>query len=89
MTVMVAFLYSMIQSGMLAPNQPLPNQNGLPMIYRCEQYRRADLNPQSLELVESVGYRNCVAVREMTIPEYMDWRDGKRGAAPATPNQGQ
>ncbi len=75
-TILIAMLANMISGGMLAPNQPRPN--GLPILYSCEVYPHAEINPETFEMVVTQGLRNCVAIREMTFPEYFDWRDEQK-----------
>lgn len=58
---------------MLAPDQPKPGE--LPMLYRCEIYPHAQIDPHTFELRVSQGLRNCMAIRTMSIPEYLDWRE--------------
>ncbi len=72
-TILIALLANMIGSEMLAPNQPSPQ--GLPMLYRCEVYPHAQIDPTTFEMRVSQGLRNCVAIREMSFPEYLDWRE--------------
>lgn len=82
-TILVALLANMIGNEMLAPNQPRPN--GLPILYRCEMYPQAKINPENFDMVVTQGLRNCVAMREMTFPEYLDWRDEQAKKKPAAP----
>jgi hypothetical protein len=75
--ILVAFLANMVNNTMLAPNQSLP-QDGLPMLYQCETYNRATIDPETFEMSVAPAYRNCKAVRPLTIPEYLDLKEQRK-----------